>query len=268
MILFTDLDGSLLDHADYSFREAGPALARVKRVGIPLVMVTSKTRREVEALQDEMGLEDVFVVENGGGIFFPPRHHHLAPPDATPAGRHLVLRLGVPYSRIREFLAALPPILAVRGFGDLSAEEVGQASGLPLRRAEMARARESTEPFLPPAEAALVQLRERASCAGLTVVRGGRFPHLMGVGQDKGRAVRRVAAAFREGWGQAARTIGLGDSANDLAMLETVDVPILIPNPWGSPPPLEGSRILRAPFPGAKGWNAAVLDLLDAAGIA
>lgn len=71
LIVFTDLDGSLLNHEDYSFAEAMPALARISGNNIPLVFVTSKTRREVEILQREMGLREPFIVENGGGIYFP-----------------------------------------------------------------------------------------------------------------------------------------------------------------------------------------------------
>ncbi|MEN6467293.1 MAG: HAD hydrolase family protein, partial [Syntrophaceae bacterium] len=72
MIIFTDLDGSLLDHEDYSFEAARPSIERIKRLGIPLVMTTSKTRREVELLQREMGMSAPMIVENGGGIFCPP----------------------------------------------------------------------------------------------------------------------------------------------------------------------------------------------------
>ena len=70
MIIFTDLDGSLLNHEDYSFREALPALARIRRSAIPLIFVTSKTRGEVEILQQEMCIREPFIVENGGGIIF------------------------------------------------------------------------------------------------------------------------------------------------------------------------------------------------------
>lgn len=50
LLIFTDLDGSRLDHTDYSYEGALPALDRIARVGWPLVFVTSKTRVEVEPL--------------------------------------------------------------------------------------------------------------------------------------------------------------------------------------------------------------------------
>lgn len=49
MIVFTDLDGTLLDERG----ELGPAreaLERLRALGVPVVPVTAKTRKEVEAL--------------------------------------------------------------------------------------------------------------------------------------------------------------------------------------------------------------------------
>lgn len=71
LVIFTDLDGSLLNHEDYSFTAARPSIERIKTAGIPLIITTSKTRLEVERLQQEMGIREPFIVENGGGIFFP-----------------------------------------------------------------------------------------------------------------------------------------------------------------------------------------------------
>jgi len=71
MIIFTDLDGTLLDHSGYSWRDALPALKEIRSKNVPLVMCTSKTRKEVEVLQEEMGLREPFIVENGAGIYFP-----------------------------------------------------------------------------------------------------------------------------------------------------------------------------------------------------
>src|SRR5262245_50293684 len=47
-LVFTDLDGTLLDADTYSYEAASPALERLRERGTPLVMVTSKTRAEVE----------------------------------------------------------------------------------------------------------------------------------------------------------------------------------------------------------------------------
>ena len=46
MVIFTDLDGTLLDHENYSFRMALPALDLLRRRGVPVVPVSSKTAPE------------------------------------------------------------------------------------------------------------------------------------------------------------------------------------------------------------------------------
>jgi predicted mannosyl-3-phosphoglycerate phosphatase (HAD superfamily) len=64
IVVFTDLDGSLLDHDTYSFENARPALERIREQRIPLVFTTSKTRAEVEALQAAMRIREPFISES------------------------------------------------------------------------------------------------------------------------------------------------------------------------------------------------------------
>ena len=42
-LIFTDLDGSLLDHHSYSFAPAVPLLAELDALGIPVIPITGKT---------------------------------------------------------------------------------------------------------------------------------------------------------------------------------------------------------------------------------
>jgi len=54
LIVFTDLDGTLLDHHDYSYAAALPALQLLAQSNTPLIFNTSKTASEVEQLRTEM----------------------------------------------------------------------------------------------------------------------------------------------------------------------------------------------------------------------
>lgn len=269
-IVFTDLDGTLLDHEDYSWQAARPALEYLKAHRVPVIPVTSKTRSEVEELRRELGLEDPFVVENGGGVFVPTASGlELDGADrGAPEQRdgYRVLILGAEYPVLRRFVEELPEAWAVRGFGDMSLEEIRELTGLGRAAAERARRREFTEPLVVPEER-LEALEETVRRAGLRLTRGGRFHHLMGEGQDKGEAVRCLILAYRRRLesrrsAEELATLGLGDSWNDLGMLEAVDVPVLVPNPRGTPVELERPDLRRAPAPGPAGWSAAVLDLV------
>jgi mannosyl-3-phosphoglycerate phosphatase len=253
-VVVSDLDGCLLDAASYSWRSARPALDALRRAGIPLVLCSSKTRAEIEPLHAELGLEAPFVFENGGGIALPAPA--LAPALAARATDGVV-RLGVP---IAELVRALDAIAAetstrLRGFSRLSTAEVGELTGLAPSQAELARRREHDEPFvLDAGEEPLV--RAAAERRGLRVTRGGRFHHLTG-DVDKGRALRLVLSALGP-----TRSIGLGDAANDVPLLQAVDLPILVPRQDGSLDPALASAFPtaeRAPAPGPEGWNRAVL---------
>ena len=70
-IIFTDLDGSLLDHRTYSYSAASPMLATLKKNKIPLIPVSSKTFDEIIILRRRLNNNDPFIVENGAAIYIP-----------------------------------------------------------------------------------------------------------------------------------------------------------------------------------------------------
>ena len=107
-------------------------------------------------------------------------------------------------------------------------------------------------------------LKASATAEGLKVTRGGRFCHMIGANQDKGVAVQIVADIFRDYFGERSTTIGVGDSENDLPMLERVDIPVLIPHPDGRHLAIRLPGLVRAEAPGSRGWNGTMARLLTA----
>lgn len=263
LIVFTDLDGSLLNHEDYSYRDAGPALARIRQAHIPLIFVTSKTRSEVESLQDEMEIREPFIVENGAAVFFPAGYRGLTIATGQMRAGYTVIELGVSSSRIRNFLTRFGGRFGIKGFGDWSIDEIAARTGLARDKAALAAQREFTEPFVAAAGADMAALRVLAAGHGLKITRGGRFYHLIGAGQDKGAAVRTTLNIFGRQLGSGPVAIGIGDSENDLPMLAQVDIPVLIPRPDGSRLDLNLPRLVIADHPGCRGWNEAVESILD-----
>ncbi len=75
-LVATDLDGTLLDRETYDFAPARPALDALRERGVPLVLVSSKTRAEMEPLAEASApgaRRAGSVVENGGrGRAWPP----------------------------------------------------------------------------------------------------------------------------------------------------------------------------------------------------
>ena len=71
-VVFSDLDGTLLDESSYSFKDALPAVRLLQLRAIPLVLCSSKTRAEIEPCRLSLHNRHPFISENGGGIFIPP----------------------------------------------------------------------------------------------------------------------------------------------------------------------------------------------------
>jgi mannosyl-3-phosphoglycerate phosphatase len=271
LVVLTDLDGSLLDHATYSFEAAREALTALQEGAIPLIIVSSKTRAEIEPLRARLHNTAPFVVENGGGLYIPPGLFDFPIEGATIRDGYHVIELGLPYTRLRAGLKEIGQAVGheLRGFGDMSAEEIAERTGLSHAEASLAKQREYDEPLLIEEPAVLSDdIRRLAEARGLHCTRGGRFYHLMG-NSDKGRACRLLLDCYRR-QGRRGRTtilaVGIGDSLNDLPMLAAVDRPVLVQRPDGSyDPNIKLPNLILAPGIGPTGWNHAILQLLTTA---
>ena len=265
VVIFTDLDGTLLDHETYGWEEAKPALNLCKDLQVPLVLVSSKTRAEMDVLRHELELTSPFISENGGGIFFPEEGSQPVPPGAVDEDGLWKWSLGSPYESLVKALREIRHELGwkIQGFSDMSPEEISDLTGLDLESSRLASLREYDEPFI------LVEEDERdpevlydaAEQRGLNITSGGRFYHLHGK-NDKGVAVDRLVAWYGEQHSHVT-TMALGDSPNDFSMLKRVTHPVLIRSSRQFPelqdliPSVQVTK-----EKGPKGWNAAVLDLL------
>jgi mannosyl-3-phosphoglycerate phosphatase len=264
LLVFTDLDGTLLDHHTYSFEPALPALNSLKEKNIPLIICTSKTRAEIEKWRLELHNDHPFISENGGAIFIPKGYFSHKFCFEREKNIYLVIELGTPYAQLREILNRIRNSLRLelKGFGDLSPEEVACLCGLSPEEARLAKKREYDEPFLLDEESAIKKIQKMASLSNLQVTRGGRFFHLMGE-NDKGEALRLLTDIYREK-AEHIETIALGDSLNDLSMLRAADHPVLVQKPDGSyDPEVNLPNLNLAPGIGPTGWRKAVLQLLN-----
>ncbi len=266
-VVFTDVDETLLDRETYSFEAARPALAEIRRRGIPLVLCTSKTAAEILRLQGLLGIREPFVAEDGGGLGLPPGYFRDPPAPAEDRGDHLLVPLAAGREEVLRGLARLRELAgpALRAFSEMSVEEVAGLTRLPPELAALALERRFDEPFLlEDGDGSLLpRLAREAEALGLRLSRGGRFHHLHG-DVDKGRAVRRLRGLF-EAQGGPLRTLGLGDSPLDLPLLLETDLAVVVRRKDGAHDRVlvEGVPGLRlAPAAGPAGWNAAVLEIL------
>lgn len=243
VMVFSDLDGSLLDHETYSFAAAQPALQALAARHIPVVPVSSKTLAELIPLMQELGLSGAAIAENGAVM----RH-----PDGT-----IDCPCGV--ETVHEALQALPKQLraAILCFNDMDVSEIEKHTGLSADAAARAKQRQASEPFIwrgtdkvpPPALAAHLKAH------GLALTQGGRFFHIVPP-RDKAAAMQQMLESFA----MRPKSWALGDGPNDAAMLLAADRGALIANP-------HSDAALTLPSPhhlyvtakiGPSGWREAI----------
>lgn len=254
LVVYTDVDGCLLNKSDYRWSDAAETIRRLQRLHVPLILSSSKTAAELAGLQQAIGLvESPFIAENGALVVWPDE-------DGTP---HRTV-LGADRSHLLTVLARLKPEFRFRSFRDLGVDGVMQATDLPQPAARQAMQREATEPLLWDDQVErIAEFRERLAAEHLTLTQGGRFWHVAGP-TTKGRAMQVVTDAFQQRMGERPTTVAIGDSPIDQSMLDVADHPIGIPAPDGTlQVTLPADRGIRAPQPGAAGWSAAVTELLN-----
>lgn len=242
-LIFTDLDGTLLDHHTYGYEPAMPVLRKLAGLGIPVIANTSKTRSEWLHLAAELGNRDAFVVENGSAVYFP---------DGT------CEVFGERREKILGLLAGLRSRHPFEGYADWSVEEIAEKTGLDIGSARRSADREFSEPLIwSGTEEEMATFREEVEAAGLSTLQGGRFLHVLGR-TDKGRAVDLMhSTAFSP-------VIALGDSENDIAMLRAADIGVVIASPTGRRLGFESqNRIIRSTLEGPEGWAEVMEPLLD-----
>lgn len=267
IVIFTDLDGTLIDHDTYDFKEAKPALDILRQRSIPVIICSSKTRAEIELYRLRMDLGDPFIVENGAAIFIPRHAFDLRDVRFVKKGRpYDVVELGMPYADLCTIWREIKKKenLRMKGFSEMTIEQIAAYTGLPLEEARLAATREYSEPFIFSDTSA--QFRLLASLIqknGLRLTKGSRFYHMTGR-NDKGKAVQILKKVYVNTYpDKRIWTAGLGDSANDIPMLRHVDMPIIIRKKTGEWERMEGiDPVFYSDKAGPMGWTEAIHTIL------
>jgi mannosyl-3-phosphoglycerate phosphatase len=266
LLVFTDLDGSLMEHESYSITAAAPALAALRERQILMVLNSSKTAAEMLAVQTRLSLTAPFVCENGAALFFP---NQTTPDEATVFGA------------LRDDW--LPQVHALRkqhdypfeGFADWNAKQVSELTGLEEQEADLARQRQFSEPILwRGAASSRQQFEQQLAGMDLSLLEGGRFLSIQGQ-HDKSNAMtwlrdrlkqqsRDHSTEKQQSADPEVITVALGDSPNDTAMLEAADVAVIIKSAKSDRITLhQPNRIIRTSRPGPAGWKDAMLEILQ-----
>ena len=231
IVIFSDLDGTLLDEETYSPESSVFALKRLQALGTRIILCSSKTRQEQEEIRTLLGIRGPFIVENGSAIIIPPDTASVN--DGTEGTKVLVLG-----KLIDEVLRSLIQVrvttgLRFEGFHDVSTAEVSQVTGLNLKAAKLAQVREYSETIITKfTKQQLALFSQGCARHGLHFIQGGRFLNVVGEGVNKGVAVSLLIEHLKSQFDDVI-TFGIGDSKNDETMLRAVDHPFLVQRPHG-----------------------------------
>lgn len=265
IIVFTDLDGTLLQHHDYDWKAAQSAISLLESNQFPLIYNSSKTYAEIKAFSKITNNKHPFICENGSAIAIPKGYFNQ---DDTDVCDYQIIFFGKEYKEIISILNNIRHSHSFKfeGFNDMGVDGIVKATNLSAEQAEAASQRVATEPIQwNDSPTALTEFKQLLKSQGLILQRGGRFYHVMSP-VDKADAIRWLVEKYKQyepdtEW----LTVGLGDSQNDVKMLELVNIPVLISNP-DSQPPIFNNRLenlMQPKSPGPAGWNQAVQSIIQ-----
>jgi len=268
LLVFSDMDGSLLNHHDYNFEAAKPLLLSLSQQQVPVIPCTSKTSAELFSLREVMQSEAPFIIENGAAAYIPIGALLEQPEDTVEQDGYWVKAFTKPRGH---WLSLLMQVSAqyegcYKSFNEMTLAEIMTATQLDERSAGQASQREYGEPVMWLAD----DEKKRAFVAeltslGATILQGGRFIHVSGE-TNKGQALRWLTEQYQSLSlsDKLFKTIAIGDSQNDVAMLEAADIALLIPSPVHDLPALNReSGVYVAEQVAPEGWKQGIETILN-----
>lgn len=271
-IIYTDLDGTLLDHNTYSYAAALPALQQCAVANIPVIFNTSKTFQEVRILQEKLDLQTPFIIENGAAIYIPKTFARnlgldvdacIDQYECSDIADYLVKIFALPNTHWQRILEQMPRWHSLyKALSQTPVDEIVALTGLDHEQARQAQQRQYGEPlFWLGTEAEKQLFIDEIKQVGAVPIQGGRFLHINGA-TNKGIAQDWLTTLFKSVSRGLIQTIGLGDGMNDIPLLENVDIAVQVKSPAYDFPPLHKTQnIIKTKLEGPAGWNRAILDI-------
>lgn len=279
-LVVTDLDGTLLDHHTYSWAAAVPSIQGLQKNNIPIIINTSKTAEEVTQLQNELSLNEGFIVENGSALYLPLSYldkynfsetvlRELVSKEALSVelfDTYFLVVFGRKYPEIIQRIKNIKHThdYQFEGYSDWNIEKIIEHTGLSQENAELSKKRAYSEPIIwndtdEKKDLFLKQVYDN----GLMHLQGGRFLHVLGK-TNKARPMIFLKSLLERALNKTIHTIALGDSGNDMAMLEVADYPVWIKSPKGEKLSLKSSK--KAYYTknyGPEGWHEAITEIIQ-----
>ena len=251
--IVSDVDGTLMDHS-YDLTPAKEKIAWLQRLGIPVILCTSKTKSEVKIIRDDLNLKDPYIVENGGAIY-----------GEYTNGKEWKIILGKSYTALEKILNNLSENInyKLRPLNTLTDDEATKLTGLEGESLILMRDRHWSMPFLNPPNTFDEDLKRLCDMNDVDIFRGNRMSHLLSKNSNKGLAIKKL---LNKNKNLDVEIIGLGDSPNDLPLLINSNYKIVISGIKGPNQfllnELKGTEFSISKKPHGYGWKDEVYKLV------
>ena len=231
-LIFSDLDGTFLNHDDYSYSNLKKFISKIKKQS-EIIFTSSKTFCEMVKLYEKLNICFPFIVENGGCIFFPQDYLNFKLVDQNFFEHENYLGLQIGRNNLNKSKNNIKKInfsenFKFSFFSELNDNELIELTNLEAKNVEDSKKRQFSDPiYWKDTKIKLQIFKKKLKEKKITVSEGGRFLHF-NLDCDKGKAVHKFLKIYKKHKSKNILTISLGDSENDLSMLELTNYSCII----------------------------------------
>ena len=247
VLIFTDLDGTLLHRDTFKFDEIKDYLKQLISNGIFVIPNTSKTEKEILEFINELGSNLPFISENGAAIYGL---------DLLNANFPKKLILSREKDNLLNIFKNIVPINfqnKCRWLSEMDKKNQSLILGLEENKLKIALDRKYTIPLIfKGTKNEKTQLAKIIKNEGLFLQDGGRVINLTDK-VNKARALQ-VFVRFYKKYQKNIKTIAVGDNYNDLDMLKTSDFPCLVFNDKFTLDEIPINNLIITNKPSPEGW--------------
>ncbi len=247
ILIFTDLDGSLLHRDTFKFDEIKDYLKQLISKGIFIIPNTSKTEKEILEFNNELGSSLPYISENGSAINGLDLLNSNLP-------KELILSREKD-SLIKIFKESVPVNLQnkCKWLSEMDKKKQSLIFGLEDDKLKMALDRKYTIPFLFEGnKSERNELSKIVKNKGLALQEGGRVINLTDK-VNKAKALHVFVRFFKKN-NKNVKTIAVGDNYNDLDMLKTSEFPCLVFNDKFTLDEIPIKNLITTNKPSPEGW--------------
>lgn len=224
LLIFTDLDGTLLDSHTYDWQPAAAWLARLREKNIPLILCSSKTAAEMLHIQKLLGLQGLpLIAENGAVVELDSRWQtHPDFPRQIAGASQAEISAVINKLRTRSSFKFTT-------FDDVDESTIAEWTGLTHAQASLTRLHEASVTLIwRDSDERMADFARQLNDLGLQFVHGARFWHVLDVASGKDHAANGLIDLYQRQWKRRPITIGLGDGPNDAPLLEAMDYAVIV----------------------------------------